>query len=102
MLEYHVDEQDSVLTFDSNIQFGENALFRVQRLDMTLYVPYNFPCIMYEHSSRFISHYVDDDKRDGTSSTMTDKGLVCVTCPKSEEEKNSITDEFGLRDFEEL
>jgi phage shock protein PspC (stress-responsive transcriptional regulator) len=102
MAEYHVDVQDSVLTFDSNIRFGKDALFRVQRLDMTLYVPYNFPFIMDEHSSRFISQYVDDDKRDGNTWTMTDKGLTCVTCPKSEEEKNSIADEFGLRDFEEL
>jgi phage shock protein PspC (stress-responsive transcriptional regulator) len=102
MADYHVNVQDSVLTFDSNIQFGKDALFRVQRLDMTLYIPYNFPFIMDEHSSRFISQYVDDDKREGNTWTMTDKGLMCVTCPVSEEEKNSIADEFGLRDFEEL
>lgn len=103
MAQYHVDVKDSVLTFDSNIQFAKDALFRAQRVDMTLYIPYNFPFIMDEHSSRFISQYVEYEKMEGNTWTMTEKeGLKCVTCPISEEEKNSITDEYGLRDFDEL
>ncbi|MBL0742797.1 PspC domain-containing protein [Chryseolinea lacunae] len=102
MVSYNVDVQDSTVTFDSNLQFTDDAVFRAQRLDMTLYIPYNFPFIMDEHVSRFISQYVDEEKRDSFTWTMTEKGLVCETCPKSEEEENQIADEFGLRDFNEL
>lgn len=33
---------------------------------------------------------------------MTEKGLTCITCPKSEEDENNVGDQFGLTDFDEL
>ena len=102
MIEYNVDVRDSVMTFDSNIQFKRDAIFRAQRLDMTLYIPYNFPFVMDEPTSRFISQYIDYEDMDGYTWEMNEKGLKCLNCPISEEEKNNVADDFGLTDFDEL
>lgn len=102
MVDYHVTASDSVLTFDSNIQFKENAIFRAQRMDMTLYIPYNRPFVMDESASRFISQYVDYGNMDNNTWEITaDKGLTCTSCPVSEEDKNKIVDD-ELRDFDEV
>lgn len=102
MIGYTVDVRDSVMTFDSNIQFKKDAIFRAQRLDMTLYIPYNHPFVMDESMSRFISQYIDWEDMDGYTWEMNDKGLKCLTCPVSEEEKNNVADDYGLTDFDEL
>lgn len=102
MIGYTVDVKDSVMTFDSNIQFKKDAIFRAQRLDMTLYIPYNYPFVMDESTSRFISQYVDWEDMDNYTWEMNEKGLTCLDCPVSEEEKNDVADDFGLRDFDEV
>jgi phage shock protein PspC (stress-responsive transcriptional regulator) len=102
MIEYTVDVKDSVMTFDSNIQFKKDAVFRAQRLDMTLYIPFNHPFVMDEPTARFISQYVDWEDMDGYTWEMNEKGLKCLNCPVSEEEKNNVADDFGLTDFDEI
>jgi phage shock protein PspC (stress-responsive transcriptional regulator) len=102
MIDYVVDVKDSVMTFDSNIQFKPDAIFRAQRLDMTLYIPYNYPFVMDESTSRFISQYIDYEDMDGYTWEMNEKGLKCLNCPITEEEKNDVADDFGLTDFDEL
>jgi hypothetical protein len=97
MVAYAVDVKDSVFTFDSNLQFKPNAVFRAQRLNMTLYIPYNFPFTMDEGTSRFITQYVDSEYLDGETWQMTEDGLKCLSCPP--EDENKITD---LRDFDEI
>jgi phage shock protein PspC (stress-responsive transcriptional regulator) len=102
MIDYYVEAKDSIITFDSNIQFKKDAIFRVQQLDMILYIPYNYPFIMDEPTSRFISQYVEYENMDGYTWEMTDKGLTCITCAKSTEDENNVADELGLRNFDEL
>lgn len=84
MVTYQVDLKDSIFTFDSNIQFKEGALFRAQRLDMILYIPYDQPFVMDEDMRHIIRntsgfHYSDDHKN--TWQISRDKGLECLTCP---------------------
>ena len=106
MVEYDVLVQDSILTFDSNIRFKEDAIFRDQHLDMTLYIPYNYPFVLDEPSSRFITQYIDYDELEGNTWIMTEDGIKCQTCPKSESDSVSgdgnVTDQFGLNDFDEV
>ena len=105
MVDYNVTAQDSVLTFDSNVRFKEDAVFREQRLKMTLYIPYNVPFILDEATSRFITQYIDYDQLDGNTWIMTEDGITCQTCPPSEPDSNDdndATDDFGMRDFDEL
>ena len=73
MIEYSVAAQDSTLTFDSNIQFKDDAVFRVQRLDMVLHIPFGHPFIMDEATSRFISQYIEHENLDGYTWEMTKK-----------------------------
>jgi phage shock protein PspC (stress-responsive transcriptional regulator) len=95
MVEYHMDFNDSIFTFDSNFKFKPDAIFRAQRLVMNFYIPYEFPFTMDEGMSRFISAYVDHEYLDGYTWKMTEKdGLVCVSCPPPDDkdELNNLTD----------
>jgi phage shock protein PspC (stress-responsive transcriptional regulator) len=105
MVDYNVTVQDSVITFDSNVRFKEDAVFREQRLRMTLYIPYNVPFILDEATSRFITQYIEYDQLDGNTWIMTEEGITCQTCPPSEsdsDDENDVTDDLGLQDFDEL
>ncbi len=75
-VDYNVDVQDSIFTFDSNVTFKEGAQFRVQEVELTLYVPYDFPFVITEEMSRsrFFTHYIDGDYTDGYVWRMTPKG----------------------------
>ncbi|HMJ67837.1 MAG TPA: PspC domain-containing protein [Cyclobacteriaceae bacterium] len=88
MVTYSVTQADSVLTFDSNISFKDDAIFRAQRLEMDLYVPTNAPFVMEEGMWRFVDnrwegrHYSD---RDDTQTWKVNEygSLECITCYKS-------------------
>lgn len=101
MVDYQMAIHDSVIVFDSNITFRDDAVFRAQRAEVTLYVPYNTPFVLNESASRLISHYIDWDKRDDNTWEMTEKGMRCITCPVREEDKNTIAGD-NLNDFDEL
>jgi phage shock protein PspC (stress-responsive transcriptional regulator) len=88
MVGYMVDQSDSVLTFDSNIHFKEDAIFRAQRLKMTLFVPFNQPFVMEDDFWRLLNRYIDHNKREGHSWKITeDAQLECTTCPEEIREK---------------
>jgi phage shock protein PspC (stress-responsive transcriptional regulator) len=97
MVDYHMSFSDSVFVFDRNMKFKENAVFRGQHVDMTLYIPYDFPFVMDEGASRFITQYVDGDYLEGYVWKMTRNGLECVNCGDPDHE--NLTD---LRDFNSL
>lgn len=106
MVTYNVEVRDSLFVFDSNLQFKDDAIFRAQRLDMKLYVPYNFHFTMDEEVSRFVEQYVDSRYLDGETWMITrEDGLTCVSCPEEEKSFRNLTDfdeieisgEFDLR-----
>jgi phage shock protein PspC (stress-responsive transcriptional regulator) len=97
MVDYNISFADSVFIFDEDITFKENAVFRGQHLHMTMYIPYDFPFIMEEEMSRYISQYVDSDHVDGQTWKMTPNGLECISCEDSAPETTS-----DLRDFTEV
>ncbi|HEY3402757.1 MAG TPA: PspC domain-containing protein [Ohtaekwangia sp.] len=105
MVTYHVDVKDSVFTFDSNLHFNEGAKFRAQRLDMTLYVPYDYQFTMTEDVSRFITQYVDHNYLDDHNWRMTPKGMDCLSCPVAygdPETAETTSEAFSLSDFDEV
>jgi phage shock protein PspC (stress-responsive transcriptional regulator) len=99
MVDYNVSVEDSVFTFDSNVRFKPDAIFRAQELDMVLYIPYNYPFILDRSSSDFIDQYVDYNYRDGYTWQITEDGMECIDCPKPTEEELAWED---LRDFDQL
>ncbi|UII24968.1 PspC domain-containing protein [Fulvivirga maritima] len=90
---YNVKQEDSVLYFDSNIQFNKNSIFHAQELSMTLFVPYNHKFILDDdmrhilRSTPYVEGYslYNNDKfelefkEDGT--------LECAQCPIVEKEE---------------
>lgn len=97
MVTYNVSFRDSVLTFDEDIRFKDDAVFRGQHLNMILYIPYDFPFTMDEGMGRFISQYVDGEYLDGYTWKMTRNGLECVNCNASSDDNLS-----DLRDFDQI
>jgi len=85
MVIYNVVLEDSVFTFDSNIQFGEEAKFRGQKLDMVLYIPYNQTFMMDEDlryilRSTIYSNGYRVSQMEGNTWMFTEEGLECLTC----------------------
>ncbi len=106
LVTYFVEVKDSVITFDSNLKFKDDAIFRNQRLELTLYIPYDFPIVLDESiasSYYFISNHIDYENREGFIWTMKEKnGLTCLTCPKNDSDENNIQDQYGLSDFNKV
>jgi hypothetical protein len=106
MVEYTVQFEDSVFTFDSNLQFKKDAIFRAQRVSMTLYVPYNHPFVLDDNIYRLLSLYTDYDKRNGNTWIVTkDKYLTCTSCPEEivrNEDGSFVKSHSDLSDYNEL
>jgi phage shock protein PspC (stress-responsive transcriptional regulator) len=96
MIDYHVEQRDSVFTFDSNVSFKPDAVFREQRVFMTLYIPYGQEFQVDRQIHRMIDYGFDYDYY-GNPLKYSEKGLECVTCPAREEEPIS-----DLQDFDQL
>ncbi|MEP2774245.1 MAG: PspC domain-containing protein [Fulvivirga sp.] len=103
MVSYNVAfEEDSILVFDSNIKFKDDAIFRAQRLDMTLYIPYNKPFQMSENLHHIIyntiyrSGYRVWDMPNNTW-VFTEEGLQCVTCDKVIDEDDDDNEVISMR-----
>lgn len=95
---YHNVElkDDSILWFDSNIRFLEDAAFRAQSLNMILYVPYGQEFEMsrkMRHILRntiYINGYTVGQIHDNRWVFEENKGLNCMTC-KVNKSSNSIS-----------
>ncbi len=89
MIIYNVIQNDSVITFDSNIQFKENAVFRDQELKLTLMIPYNLKFKMDEDFDDLLRYgissygFYSSDVKDNTF-YFNESGLDCFTCLTSE------------------
>jgi len=105
MVEYKVDQKDSILLFDSNISFKKDARFRAQRLDMELFIPMNNLFVIEEAMWRLIdNNYLEyngySDSNFNRTWKMTDRGFECMNCEQPTEAKAlSLRDQYGLRDF---
>lgn len=84
MVSHNVELRDSTLYFDSDLTFDRNAIFRAQRLDMILYVPYGAKFMvdddmreLLRNSYRFRRYNMNDNIW-----SFTSDGLECLTCEK--------------------
>ena len=108
MVDYRVNQLDSVLEFDSNITFKKNAKFHAQRLDMDLFIPYNQPFVVDENAWRLLSENYGQWEYSETNKTqtwkLTEKGLECLTCPERKKSELGLheNDQYGFKDFNEI
>ena len=101
MVTYNVVLDDSVLTFDSNIQFSDEAKFRGQKLDMILYIPYNQTFMMDEDLRYIIRSTIYTNgyrvsQMEGNTWMFTEDGLQCLTC--TSEKSSSSTRRSSIPD----
>lgn len=121
MITYEVKQADSIIYFDSNIVFKNDAIFRAQRLDMDLYIPYGQKLVIQEQMWRLIDNfsprgyryngYRYSDYYDSNNQVweMTRDGLKCVNCNKDDEQAEdafkgtaTIDSDYPLSEFNAL
>ncbi len=111
MVTYNVKLEDSILYFDSNIRFKEEAQFRGQELEMILYIPFDTPFQMKENLKHIIRGTIYSsghtiEQMEGNNWMFTEEnGLQCITCPRDEdvgEAPEGISSEDGFSNFEDL
>jgi len=86
---YSVVQQDSTLIFDSNLLIDKNLPYRMQRLEMTMYVPFNQKFTMDPQMEEILHmtltpHGYNVGQIDGNVWMFKRSGLKCLTCPKSD------------------
>ncbi len=94
---YHIVAEDSVFRFDSKMEFSPDARYRRQELDITVSIPKGQKFIMDPELKNLLGGYM---YRQGFSNRMIkgniwmfdDEGLVCTTCPESENEEDAKED----------
>lgn len=103
MVTYKIEQQDSVLLFDSNITFKPEAKFRAQRLKLDIYIPNDTNFIIEDAMWRMLNNY-PRQRHDNHTETwrFTENTLTCVSCPDYEPEKqnseNRTTTQLLLND----
>lgn len=116
MVEYKVNQIDSVLAFDSNISFKKDARFHAQRLEMQLYLPYHQKFKLHNEMWRLIDNYNKYDiyyngyqydsyyTSEEQTWEMDENGLKCLTCPERPKTERGLEekDQYGLKDFNEV
>ncbi len=116
MIKYGFDAQDSIFTFDSNLEFMENARFRKQHVDITLYLPIGQKFVIDENMRYLIGNFMyrsgfSNHQMTGNIWQFSGDGLQCISCPEANNnEGNEITkwDNSGYQrtyeidDFSEL
>ena len=105
MVDYQVTQTDSLLAFDSNITFRENAKFRAQRLDVDVLIPYGQTFVVEAGLWRLIDsneQYRILHNRETHTLQITVDGWECLTCHNETDPQLVVADEFGLRDFNSI
>ncbi len=110
MIDYTVAQNDSILTFDSNITFKKDAKFKFQRLKIDIFIPYDQP-FEVDHelweilTVNNMSYYNINLNRETQQWKFNkEQKLECLTCPAKSDKRDGIAenDEFGLKDFKEI
>ncbi|MEM7106873.1 MAG: PspC domain-containing protein [Bacteroidota bacterium] len=96
MVTYKVEKEDSVLYFDSNLQFKDDALFRAQRLEMYLYIPYKSQFMIDEdlrhiiRNTIYVNGYRVSDLGDNIWTFTESEDLVCLSCEANNDYNSSM------------
>jgi len=103
MVEYKVTQSDSVITFDSNITFKDEAKFRAQRLDIDVYVPFDQKVYIDGKLWRLIDnrdrmYFREYDEMH--TIRITRDGWDCIDCTGFHNDTRMlIDDQYGLDNF---
>ena len=95
MIVYNVSVKDSIFIFDPSLSFKEDAIFRAQQANMTLYVPYRHKFRMERELSEILRNtlYMQGYsvyQMQNNEWMFTEEGLLCITCENEEEEIDTL------------
>ncbi|MGW8122371.1 PspC domain-containing protein [Roseivirga echinicomitans] len=107
-LSYEYKVEDSTITFDSEMKFSENAEFRAQEADITLFIPEGRPFKINEGMRSILQYFrYGYSWKQAYNNTWVFKNdeLVCLTCKSDEEiasSRQSNTQQIDLDEFSVL
>jgi len=86
LIQYNVSVIDSVIGFDSNLRFDDDARFRKQNVEVTMYIPNGQKFILDENLRYLIGSFMyrkgySNNELSGNVWQFKDDELMCVTCP---------------------
>jgi phage shock protein PspC (stress-responsive transcriptional regulator) len=93
-LSYSYSVSDSVVTFEEGYDFGSLDVFRDQRINLTLNIPYDKPFIMERslleilRNTIYNNGYRSSDIRSSAVWVFNEAGLVCLTCTRNDNGSN--------------
>ncbi|MGB3180129.1 MAG: PspC domain-containing protein [Cyclobacteriaceae bacterium] len=87
MIVYDVEMEDSVITFDQSFDYAEGALFRNQRVDLTLRIPREVPFVMDRELYRILDWNSGRYHQYTGEKVMfdSDGNLTCLSCSQPRE-----------------
>jgi phage shock protein PspC (stress-responsive transcriptional regulator) len=94
-LSYSYSVVDSVVTFEEGFDFENLDVFRDQRINLTLSIPYDKPFIMERslleilRNTIYNNGYRSSDVRPSAVWVFNEAGLVCLTCTRNDESTNN-------------
>ena len=86
MISYHYDVLDSMVTFDEGYDISNLDIFRDQKLNLFLEIPYDKPFIMERslleilRNTIYRNGFKSSDLSQNTIWAFNQQGLVCLTC----------------------
>ncbi|HEY9116462.1 MAG TPA: DUF2807 domain-containing protein, partial [Roseivirga sp.] len=107
---YNYNVNGNEIVFDRELTLDENAKFRFQDLNMTLYIPVNQPFKVSRDMNRLLKYfsyrYTWWEVYRNTWSFDTDGNLKCLTCDEEEVESSlrgsNETKTFNLSNFNDI
>ncbi len=94
MIDYKVVQKDSSLVFDKKILLKKGAAFRIQNVNMELFIPYGKEFVMKRELGDILNHtlhpfgYGVKDLKETNKWLFDENGLKCLTCPPKEDKKD--------------
>jgi len=107
LLVYNYSLLDSIVTFDEGFDISSINVFRDQKLNLTLEIPYEKPFIMERSLLKVLRNtiyrngYRSSELSSKTVWTFNEKGLVCLTC-EIDEPTEEIEEEIIKADSTEF
>ena len=109
MISYNYDVLDSVVTFDEGYDISNLDVFRDQKLNLFLEIPYDKPFIMERslleilRNTIYRNGFKSSDLSQNTIWAFNQQGLVCLTCkeevtPDEDEESEDVNFEVEAPD----
>ncbi|MEM7548482.1 MAG: PspC domain-containing protein [Bacteroidota bacterium] len=101
-IKYNILNKDSVFFFDPSLSLPSGERFRMQELDIIIYIPYDQPFVITEsikgvldNRGRFSSsYYYFDQLGEQTWVFSSKKGLTCLSCEESRDKDIDKSDYF--------